>query len=196
MAILGAHYVQHVCRNLIKGNIYPACVSDSALLYNFDLSLWNQHIAEIQISRDELFSKFLKIQRANILTLLASNPNMSRMPMKPSVACLTAEFKTVIDLDAFTPPDPMVEACWLLFSRWWKWKKNQGLMETIWHKVTLSYSKNQKLNALRVLWAYWRICKGSSAWFQGTSRHYMTKQNYNVLSAHFIIFGRSKVKER
>lgn len=45
------------------------------------------------------------------LTLLASNPNMSKIPMNPSVACLTAEFNTVMDLEALTPPEPIVDAC-------------------------------------------------------------------------------------
>lgn len=40
----------------------------------------------------------------------SSKPNMSRMPMKPSVACLTALFKAAIDLlPALVAP--MVDAC-------------------------------------------------------------------------------------
>lgn len=47
------------------------------------------------------------------LTLTSSNPNMSRMPMNPSVAWRTAELSTVIDLEDLAPLEPMVDACWL-----------------------------------------------------------------------------------
>lgn len=45
------------------------------------------------------------------LTLGSSKPNMSRMPIKPSVACFTALFNTLMDLDALDPAVPTVEAC-------------------------------------------------------------------------------------
>ena len=45
------------------------------------------------------------------LGLLSSNPNMSRIPMNPSVACRTALFKIAMDLLDFLEPDvPTVEA--------------------------------------------------------------------------------------
>ena len=46
-----------------------------------------------------------------LVTLGSSNPNISRIPMNPSVACFTAEFNTLIDLEAFEQAVPTVEAC-------------------------------------------------------------------------------------
>lgn len=39
--------------------------------------------------------------------------------MKPSVACLTALLRTLMDLDAFEPAVPTVDACWDATSAWW-----------------------------------------------------------------------------
>ena len=39
-------------------------------------------------------------------TLASSKPNMSNIPMKPSVACLTAELSTFIDLLDLAPFEP------------------------------------------------------------------------------------------
>jgi hypothetical protein len=59
---------------------------------------------------------FKKRRKFNIifeLTLGSSNPNISKIPINPSVACLTALFKAAIDLLDFDPAVPTVEACWL-----------------------------------------------------------------------------------
>lgn len=46
----------------------------------------------------------------------SSNPNMSRIPIKPSVACRTALFNAAIDFEPEFPPT--VDACWLFTSTW------------------------------------------------------------------------------
>lgn len=51
-------------------------------------------------------------------TFGSSKPNMSRMPMKPSVACLTALLSAAIDFELFDPAVPTVDACWLATSAW------------------------------------------------------------------------------
>lgn len=45
------------------------------------------------------------------LTLGSSNPNMSRMPIDPSVACRTALLRAAIDLLDLDPAVPTVDAC-------------------------------------------------------------------------------------
>lgn len=81
------------------------------------------------------------IHRKKTLTLLASNPNMSKMPMNPSVACLTAELSTVMDLEALTPPEPIVDACWLLFSIF----REEKRMHRPTTKATISIRLHKKL---------------------------------------------------
>lgn len=53
---------------------------------------------------------------ASFGAMKSSNPNMSRIPMKPSVAWRTALFRATIDFEPEFPP--MVEACWLFTSAW------------------------------------------------------------------------------
>lgn len=51
----------------------------------------------------------------------SSNPNMSKIPIDPSVACLamfTALFRAAMDLLDLEPAVPMVDACWLATSAW------------------------------------------------------------------------------
>lgn len=43
---------------------------------------------------------------------------MSRMPMKPSVACRTAVLSTAIERLDLEPAVPTVDACWLITSAW------------------------------------------------------------------------------
>ncbi len=51
---------------------------------------------------------------SSLLGFPSSNPNMSRMPMNPSVAWRTALFSRAIDLaDFLEPAVPTVEAWWL-----------------------------------------------------------------------------------
>lgn len=45
------------------------------------------------------------------LTLGSSKPNMSKIPIEPSVAWRTALLRAAMDLDDFDPAVPTVEAC-------------------------------------------------------------------------------------
>lgn len=48
----------------------------------------------------------------------SSKPNISRIPMKPSVAWRTALLSAAIDLLDLEPAVPAVLACWLSTSAW------------------------------------------------------------------------------
>jgi hypothetical protein len=48
---------------------------------------------------------------SSVCTLGSSNPNMSRIPMNPSVACLTAVLRTAMDRLDLDPAVPTVDAC-------------------------------------------------------------------------------------
>lgn len=85
------------------------------------------------------------------LTLGSSNPNMSRIPMKPSVACFTALFNTLIDLDALDPAVPTVEACWDATSPWW-WTLSLLVQITL---LTLLANENAKtISNCSSVWIY------------------------------------------
>jgi hypothetical protein len=53
------------------------------------------------------------VRKTTQLTLGSSKPNISRIPMNPSVAWRTALLRAAMDLLDLDPAVPTVEACWL-----------------------------------------------------------------------------------